>query len=550
MCFNYKAMEVTGKIIDVVNRSFINGKLIIKNGMISKIEKVNFDCDNFILPGLIDSHIHIESSMLTPSRFAKIAVSCGTVAVVSDPHEIANVVGLKGVEFMLEDASSVPFKFFFGVPSCVPATEFETSGSSLKHHEVDQLLARSDMWFLSEMMNFPGVLYEDKEVISKLKSAKKHNKPIDGHAPGLSGKDLEKYISYNISTDHECFTLDEAKEKIQKGMSIQLREGSAAKNFESLFSLIQSDTDNVMLCTDDSHPNDLIGLGHIDKIIRMGLKKGLSIFDLVTTCVINPIKHYKLPVGQLRQNDPADFIVLESLDDFKINETYINGQIVYSKDEVKIPLIKSKPVNKYFINSIKEGDLEVISTKTDAVVNVIEVVNNQIVTESFKWQTNRSNDQLIEVDIEEDILKIVVLNRYKNSKPSVGYVKGFGLKQGALAGTIAHDSHNIIAIGTSDKELCRVINCLNDLQGGLVVSDEHTIKSLPLPYGGIMTDEDGESVAKNYESLESKVIELGSCLDSPFMTMSFLSLLVIPELKIGDKGLFDVNQFKFINLIE
>ena len=541
---------VCGKIIDFKRRVFFNGCLTVDGGIIKSIEEVDVEFNRYILPGLVDAHVHVESSMLIPSRFASMVVKHGTVGVVSDPHEIANVVGESGVEFMIEDAQNVPLKFFFGAPSCVPATNLETSGAVLDVENVHDLLQSKDIWFLSEMMNFPGVIHDDPQVVAKLETAKKFGKPIDGHAPGLSGDDIKKYISTGVQTDHECFAYEEALAKIKLGMKIQIREGSAAKNFNTLWELIRQYPDMVMLCTDDSHPDDIIKNGHMDSIIKKGLKKGLSIFELLEVCVLNPIDHYKLNIGRIQVGDPADFIIVDSIDEFNVLQTYIDGELIYSDSTVNFKLPKAKEINNFNTRGLNSSQIEIKTLTNDPVVNVIEVINEQIVTKSYKWKPSGLKNQILKSSIEEDILKIVVYNRYNISEPAVGFVKGIGLSKGAIASSIAHDSHNIIAVGIDDNQITKAINQLIKMKGGLVVLDEVNVYSIPLPFGGIMTDELPEMVAEKYQQLSIIAKELGSTLTSPFMTLSFLSLLVIPELKIGDKGLFDVGQFNFVPLME
>ncbi|MBN2519920.1 MAG: adenine deaminase [Bacteroidales bacterium] len=543
-------MKKFGKIFDFKNKRFFNGYLLILNGIIEDIVEVDFECDYYILPGLIDSHVHIESSMLIPSRFAEMVVSKGTVAVVSDPHEIANVMGEKGIDFMIEDSKSVPLKFFFGAPSCVPATAFESSGAFLDSNAVSSLLMRDDIWFLSEMMNYPGVISGDNEIMAKIDSAKRNGKVIDGHAPDLSKYELKKYSAAGISTDHECFTLEEALEKIKYGIKIQIRDGSAAKNFDTLHSLISTHTSRVMLCTDDSHPDEILNDGHIDRLIRKGLRYGHSIFDLIEACVYNPVSHYNLPVGLLLKGDCADFIVVDSLSDFSIMETYINGNMVYSNGIITFNLKKIQPLNSFISRNVSLSELIIKSPVLNPTINVIQIVNNQLITHRYYWHFNAEVGDKINSSVDEDILKVIVFNRYLNVNVSVGFVKGFGIKNGALASSVAHDSHNVIAVGVSDNEIVLAANKIIENRGGLVAVNKGNINCISLPFAGLMTDETGESVANKYLELNRFVKNMGSTLQAPFMTLSFLSLLVIPELKIGDKGLFDVNSFNFIDLIE
>ena len=538
---------VSGNIVDVVNKSIYKGELKITNGVISNISLKDDVDDVYILPGLIDSHIHIESSMLVPSEFAKIAVKFGTVSTVSDPHEIANVLGIEGVEFMINNGKQVPFKFYFGAPSCVPATQFETAGFNLDVNDIEYLLNKDEIHYLSEMMNFPGVIFDDKEVLGKIKIANKLGKPIDGHAPGLIGKDLDKYAAAGITTDHECFTKAEAIEKIKRGIKVQIREGSAAKNFDSLYELVDEYPDMVMLCSDDLHPDDIV-TGHIDKLIRRGLDKGLDIFNLLRAVTVNPVKHYSLPVGLLQKGDNADFIVVDDFSNFTILKTYINGNLVASKGESFINYSNDIVLNNFTCSLIEKKHIQVKGKDGDEI-NVIEAIDGELITNKLV-ETAKIDNNLIITDIDRDILKIVVVNRYKDNVPIIGFIKGFGLKKGAIASSIAHDSHNIIAIGTNDLAITNVINSIISSKGGISVCNNIAeCEILPLNIAGIMTSMDSDYTAAKYNHLSELAQEYGSKLNSPFMTLSFMALLVIPHLKIGDKGLFNGDKFEFIELI-
>jgi len=539
--------SISGTIVDVFNRWIYKGIVVIENKIIVDIyESDNVD-DVFILPGLIDSHVHIESSMLIPTEFSKMIVPRGTVSVVSDPHEIANVHGISGVEFMMSNAAKSPVKMYFGAPSCVPATTFETSGATLDHNDVEALL-KNGCVVLSEMMNFPGVINGDVEVMKKIAIAKKLGKRIDGHALGLSNHNLKKYVDAGISTDHECSTLDEAKEKIKLGMNILIREGSAAKNFEALSSLIKTHPDNVMLCTDDSHPDELLNLGHIDKLIKRGLKKGFSIFDLITVASVNPVKHYNLPVGLLRIGDFADFICVDNLSDFTVISTFINGEAIYSKGITYIDSQIETPLNHFNATKIIEDDIKVYSPGVETSINVIEAFDGDLYTKNFVWKHNIAQGEEVLSNVGCDILKIVIINRYKKAVPTVGFIKNFGLINGAMGGSIAHDSHNLILIGVDDQSIIDVGNRLIELKGGIVLKQKgaEQFVELPLPFSGLMTNVQGEKVANKYEELNTTVKNMGCSFDAPFMTMAFMSLLVIPEIKLSDKGLFDVNTFSFL----
>jgi len=501
--------------------------------------------------------VHIESSMTVPSVFARMVVARGTVAVVSDPHEIANVMGEEGIDYMLEDAGKVPLKIYFGVPSCVPATPFESSGAVLDADAVDRLLARDDLHYLSEMMNFPGVVMGFPEVMAKLESAKKYGKKIDGHAPGLRGDDLQKYVNAGISTDHESFTYEEAVEKIKLGMKILIREGSSARNFETLHKLIDEYPESVMLCTDDSHPDTLIYEGHIDKLLRRGQEEGLDIYNLIRAAVINPVEHYGLDVGMLREGDPADFIIIDNLKSFNVMKTFINGNCVYDNGKVLFSVEKAPVKNVFNRGKISIDDIKLTlpdsgikgeqMEKQIKKIRVIVAQDGELVTGQELVLPKTENGNLVS-DPGRDILKMVVLSRYANDPAQIGFIKNMGLKKGAIASSIAHDSHNIIAVGARDEDIVRAVNRLVENRGGIVVGTAENLLDLPLEVSGLMSTLDGKEVAARYEQLNEEAGKLGTSLMSPFMTLSFMSLLVIPELKLGDKGLFDVTKFEFVEL--
>ncbi|MDW5552114.1 adenine deaminase [Methanosarcina sp.] len=546
-----------GIIVDAISRRKFKGEIAVENGKIISIEEKNHDIEQYILPGLVDAHVHIESSMTVPSVFARMVVARGTVAVVSDPHEIANIMGEEGIDYMLEDAKKVPLKAFFGVPSCVPATPFESSGAVLDADAVDRLLAREDLYYLSEMMNFPGVIMGFPEVMAKLESAKKYGKNIDGHAPGLRGADLQKYVGAGISTDHESFTYEEAVEKIKLGMKILIREGSSARNFETLHKLIDEYPESVMLCTDDSHPDTLIYEGHIDKLLRRGQEKGLDIYNLIRAAVINPVEHYGLDVGMLREGYPADFIIIDDLKSFNVMKTFIDGNCVYDNGKVLFSIEKA-PVKNVFnrgkisIDDIKLTlpDSEIKGEQMEKQIKKIRVIvaqDGELVTGQETVLPKVENGNLVS-DPARDILKMVVLSRYANDPAQIGFIKNIGLKKGAIASSIAHDSHNIIAVGATDEEIVGAVNRLVENRGGIVVGTAENLLDLPLEVSGLMSTLDGKEVAARYGQLNEEARKLGTSLMSPFMTLSFMSLLVIPELKLGDKGLFDVTKFEFVEL--
>ncbi|MFO7924445.1 MAG: adenine deaminase [Bacteroidales bacterium] len=536
--------KLKGNLVDAYSKRIFPAEVIIVNGKIDSISESKGKYSHYILPGLVDSHVHIESSMLSPSGFAYLAVKHGTVAVVSDPHEIANVAGIEGVCYMTDSAETVPLKFYFGAPSCVPATEFETSGARLDPEDVKNLLNKDNIFFLSEVMNYPGVIYNEENIMQKIDLARKLNKPIDGHAPGLTGDGLLTYANAGITTDHECLNINEAEEKISAGIKIQIREGSAAKGFDNLFELIDKYPESVMLCSDDMHPDDLIA-GHINILLSRGVKKGVNIFNLIKAASINPVLHYNLSAGLLREGDNADFIIVKDLKNFDVLETYIDGNKVFEKGNVLF-----NPVKKDFIKSFRTLHLNSeeiqIFAETDKI-KIIKVKDGELYTGSDIIKAT-VKDRFVVADASRDICKIVVVNKYGNYKPSVGFVSGFGLRNGAMAGSVAHDSHNIVAVGVEDKYIVEAVNSVIDMQGGLVAVSDFGKKFLQLEIAGLMTNNEGEEVARSYKLLDKYVKKMGSGLSAPFMSLSFMALLVIPELKIGDKGLFDVNEFSFTPL--
>ncbi len=537
------SLTIKGNIVDIKNKSINKGQIIIENDRISKIEFIDVVEEQYILPGFIDAHVHIESSMLVPSEFARSAVRFGTVAVVTDPHEIANVLGIQGVEYMIQNAQRVPFKVFFGAPSCVPATNFETSGAKITAEDIQYLFEKYNLKFLSEMMNFPGVIYEDPEVIKKIDIARLLNKKIDGHAPGLIGDGLKKYASLGISTDHECFSYEEAKEKIKFGIKILIREGSAAKNFKNLSKLLAENPDMCMFCTDDIHPDDF-QKGHINLIVKKAIEKGFNLFDVLQVACINPIDHYGLEVGQLREGDFADFIVVDNLRDFNVKQTYINGKLVAENGTSLIEKQEINKINTFKAKKLNESDIK-IEPKGN-FIQVIRAIDGELITEKLLVKP-KTVDNYVESDIDNDILKLVVYNRYTESKPAIGFINNFNLRSGAIATSVVHDSHNIIALGTNDKDIIQAINSIIDYKGGMcVVNDD--LEILPLPIAGIISDKSIEETSEIYQKLNTKAKKLGTKLTAPFMTLSFMALLVIPKLKLSDKGLFDVDNFTYTNL--
>lgn len=493
------------------------------------------------MPGFIDAHVHVESSMLVPSEFARLAVVHGTVATVSDPHEIANVCGMKGVEYMIENGKQVPFHFFFGAPSCVPATPFETAGGEINAADIENLMSRPEILYLAEMMNWPGTVHQDPLVMEKIQISKKYGKPIDGHAPGLMGELAEKYVSAGPSTDHECFTYEEALGKIKLGMKISIREGSAAKNFEALIDLIDAFPEMIMFCSDDKHPDNL-AISHINQLAARAIAKGKDLFDVLRAACINPISHYNLPVGQLSEGDPADFILVKDLEKFEVLATYIQGQKVAENGKTLIPRVKNEVINNFNASRKKREDFQLSAIGTK--VRVIEALDGQLITPAIEGEI-LIRDGFAESNPQKDILKITVVNRYQDTTPAVAFIKNFGLKTGAIASSVGHDSHNIIAVGVDDDSICRAVNLLIEAKGGVSAVSREKEEVLPLPVGGIMSPEDGYQVADAYTRIDSMAKEMGSTLNSPFMSLSFMALLVIPDLKLSDKGLFDGKRFEF-----
>jgi len=538
--------KISGNIVDVLDSTVYPGTLEIRNGRIARIAKDKKGYETFILPGLVDSHIHIESSMLVPSEFARLAVIHGTVAVVSDPHEIANVLGIDGVNYMIKNGKAVPFKFYFGAPSCVPATPFETSGAEIGAKQIDRLLKRKGINYLSEMMNFPGVLNDDPGVMAKIRLAKKYGKPIDGHAPGLRGKDLGKYVAAGISTDHEALGKEEALEKLKLGMKIIIREGSAAKDFDTFIGLVEDYPDQCMFCSDDRHPDDLV-LGHINELVKRALRLGIDRMKVLRCACVNPVRHYGLEVGLLQERCHADFIEIDNLTDFDVLRTFINGELVAERGKTLLPRVAAGVVNKFEAREKQVSDFFV--RKAGARIRVIGAVDGQLVTNRLSMAPKISDDNVVS-DTERDLLKMAVVNRYQGALPAVGFATGFGIKKGAIASSVAHDSHNIIAVGATDGAICQAVNLVIEHQGGMAVVSDDVRKILPLPVAGIMSNQDGFQVARQYSEIDRLAKQLGSSLKAPFMTLSFMALPVIPKLKLSDKGLFDGEKFELISLFE
>lgn len=540
-------MSIEGNIVDILNKQIFFGRIEIESGKVISVKRLDNEhpSRSYLMPGFIDAHVHIESSMLTPAHFARLAVVHGTVGTVSDPHEIANVLGVEGVDYMISDAARTPFHIALGAPSCVPATAFETAGSVIDANATESLLRRPEIFYLAEMMNYPGVIYRDAEVHKKLSIARSIGKPIDGHAPGLRGEDAKTYFSNGITTDHECFETEEAREKIQLGVKILVREGSAAKNFNALMPLARNHAGAMMFCSDDKHPDDLIQ-GHINSlVIRATRDFDVPLFDALHMACVHPVLHYGMHTGLLRKGDNADFIVVKDLKNFEVLRTYLQGQCVAEEGISKIDIPDSMIVNQFRAEPIRETDIALRIPEGTTSMRVIGAREGQLITTEYIDKIQGSQNYFTS-DKENDTLKMVVYNRYTKARPSIAMIRGFGLKRGAIASSVAHDSHNIIAVGENDRDIVTAINKLTESHGGVtaVWGQEH--KLLPLEVAGLMSHREGYSVANAYQEVDtfSKQV-LGSTLHAPFMTLSFMALLVIPNLKLSDKGLFNGSTFSF-----
>ncbi|MDP3127893.1 MAG: adenine deaminase [Sediminibacterium sp.] len=542
--------SITGNLVDVWKKSIYPAEIFVKNGVIQSIQEIQnaaLTHQKFILPGFVDSHVHIESSMLIPSEFARLAVVHGTVGTVSDPHEIANVCGMDGIEFMIENGKRVPFKFNFGAPSCVPATIFETAGAHLNSGDVKKLLEKNEIKYLSEMMNFPGVLCKDAEVMKKIASAHALGKPVDGHAPGLRGDEAKQYIEAGISTDHECFTAEEAVDKLQHGMKILIREGSAAKNFEALIALLEDHPKMIMFCSDDKHPDSLVA-GHINLLCARAVAKGHDIFSILRAACVNPVLHYRLDIGLLREGDPADFIVVNDLENFIVHQTFIDGERVAEDGNSFITSVHPKVINQFDCKEIAVTALAIQLDSypvTEGKIPVMEALDGQLITNRLQLTGKAINGEWVS-NPEQDMLKMVVVNRYHTAPVAKCFIKNFGFKQGAIASSVAHDSHNIVAVGADDESLAKAINLVIKERGGISCVNADSAKVLGLPVAGLMSADDGYKVAHAYTEIDAMAKLLGSSLAAPFMTLSFMALLVIPHLKLSDKGLFDGDRFAFV----
>lgn len=538
------AFSIKANLIDLTGREIYPAEVTIEKGKILSIKKISETCDTYVLPGFVDAHVHVESSMLVPSEFARLAVTHGTVGTISDPHEIANVLGTAGVDYMIANARQVPFHFYFGAPSCVPATGFETAGAVIDADDIERLLAREEIVYLAEMMNFPGVLYKDEEVMKKLAAARQYGKPIDGHAPGLMGEEMKTYFDAGISTDHECFGYLEALEKLKHGVKVMIREGSAAKNFETLIPLLKDYPEQIMFCCDDKHPDNLIE-SHINEHVKRALAHGHDLFNVLRAASYNVIKHYKLPVGLLQTGDSGDFIEIDNLSDFNILKTYIKGELVAEKGTSFIQPVAAPVLNNFHCSQKMPEDFKVKS-ESDRI-RVIEVLDGQLVTNELYSEALIINGHA-ESNTEQDILKMAVVNRYSDQPIAKAFIKNVGLRSGAIASCVAHDCHNIVVVGTNDEDMCLAVNLIIGAKGGISLANGDERLVLELPIAGIMTNQPAEEVAAAYTNLDRRAKALGSTLRAPYMSLSFMALLVIPELKLSDKGLFNGKRFEFTDV--
>jgi adenine deaminase len=524
-------MEIHGKLVDIHKRKIFPATVTVEKGVITAIERNSHRGELFILPGFVDAHIHIESSLLPPSEFARLAVRHGTVATVSDPHEIGNICGISGVEWMLDNALEVPFKFSFAAPSSLPAKE------------VQELLIRPDVALLGQIDKGWKVLEKDPELMEKIAYAQRVRKPIDGYAPRLFGEDVKGYLAAGITTDSSCTTLSEAREKRTLGLKILVVEGSASKNFETLLPLLGQDPEGCMLCSDHLHAKDLLR-GHMNLIIKRALEKGFDLFEILRIATKNPIEHYKLDVGMLRVGDPADLILVEDLTSLRVLETYIDGACVF-KEETLMPKIEVTKINRFNARMTKPEDFAI--QPQEGELNVIELADNQMLTKCSSF-IPKIEGGLVTTDVARDLLKIALVNRYNKAPPVVGFLHGFGLKRGAIATTISHDEHHILAVGTTDEDLASAINVLIAEKGGIALAHQGKIDLLPLPIAGLMSALEAQEVATHYENLQEGAKALGCPLKAPFMTLSFLTHQSLPSLRMSPEGLYDVRSTSNISL--
>lgn len=542
--------SLKSNVVDLAAKTVTPAEVRVADGRIASITPLPAGeaVEGYLTPGFIDAHVHVESSMLVPTEFARAAVVHGTVGSVSDPHEIGNVLGVAGVHYMLEQGDQTPFKFCFGAPSCVPATTFETAGAAISVAEVEALLDDDRIGYLSEMMNFPGVLGGDPECVAKIKASQDRGKPVDGHAPGLRGEEAARYVAAGMTTDHECFTIEEARDKLAAGCKIAIREGSAARNFDALQPLIGEHPGEVLLCSDDKHPDEL-ALGHINGLVRRAVAAGTDVFDALRAACQTPVEHYALPVGLLRVGDPADFVEIDSLTEFNVRRTWIDGELVAENGQTRLPRIEPSVANNFVPREVTHQELMMPMTG-QLGLRVIEAIDGQLITNSLD-ETVKEHAGHIVSDVEKDVLKIVVVNRYSEAPPAVAFIKNFGLTRGAIASSVAHDSHNVIAVGVDEVDLSTAINLVMDNHGGLSAAchTDAVAEALPLPVAGLMATGTCQEVGDAYGTLDKLAKAWGSPLRAPYMTLSFMALLVIPSLKLSDKGLFDGGKFEFVDLL-
>ena len=580
---------ITAKVLDVECGEIYPAEVVIEDGLFKEVipiitdddDSLDYDYEGILIPGFIDAHIHIESSKLSPSNFAKAVLPYGTTSVVADPHDIANVLGIGGIDWMVEDGKKAPFDFYYTVPSCVPATCFESSGAVLTSEDVAELLKRDEMVALGEMMDFQGVIGEDEEVLKKLEAARVLGKPIDGHAPLLSGEDLEKYVSYGIFTDHECTRFDEAIEKARLGMKIMVREGSSAKDMDSLLNLddrlnylieeemagrmlVQSLDDAMQvppfefLICDDIDAEDL-SMGHLDRLIKKAISLKINPKEAIKMVTFNPAEHYGLNCGAIEPDRIANFLLVDDLRNLNISKVWVHGELVVDDGEVLFETEEAESKNTIVLDEVKAEDFDVVmemdwvNSLMDETTNVfvINASDNNLITEKSE-ETLLVQNKIIKPDLKKDIVKIAVVNRYGGNNIANGFVKGFHLKKGALATSVAHDSHNILVIGTNSEDMAKAVNLIRKHQGGLVAisTEDEICEVLELPIAGLMSNRNMDYIADKYGKLRDAVNELGCDLESPFTTLSFMGLLNIPHFKISDQGLFDGDKSCFVDLIK
>ena len=543
-------------IVNVFSGEIIPGSIAVAKGYIIGFgsypaKRVVNMKGRFVAPGFIDAHVHIESSMSCPTEFARSVLPHGTTTVAADPHEIANVLGAEGIGYMIDSSKDQPVNIYFTLPSCVPATDMETSGAKLGADDLLPFMDNCRIIALGEVMNFPGVICRDNEVLRKIEGMKKQIKPVDGHAPGLTGRDLYAYISAGIFSDHECTTEKEAKEKLNAGMHIMIREGTGAKNLEDLLPIINRQTARrVMWCTDDRHPHDIIKEGHIDYIVRSAIRMGLDPVIAIQMATINPAEYFGLNhVGAIAPGRQADLVVFSDIKNPVIEEVYFRGNLAAKEGKMLPEIKRPAPLN---IRSSMNIDIAKIDFSIPALsrqARVIEVISDQIVTGQSLIKVAVSGNSAVS-DIKRDILKIAVVERHKGThNTGMGFARGFGLKQGALASSVAHDSHNIIIVGTNDEDMKTALEAVVKMGGGLAAAGNGKIlAALPLPIAGLMSLQPLKTIKEKLDNLINISREFGSSLSDPFMTLSFLALPVIPELKITDKGLVDVSKFRIVPL--